>query len=90
MGHHVYMYFLLRDGWYCQFLEADLKTPLPRKLTFASADKVRELAERGGGLKKTEDRQAFEYALTIGRGGVDLMLTEEQYATLKRPRSVRS
>ena len=27
----VYMYFMLRDGWHCQFLEADLKTPLPKK-----------------------------------------------------------
>lgn len=90
MTCHVYMYFFHSHGWYCQFLEPDLKTSLPRKFTFASPDKVRELAERGGGLKKTEDRQAFEYALTIGRGGVDLMLTEEQYAALKRPRTVRS
>ncbi len=80
----VYMYLFHRDGWYCQFLEADLKTSLPRKLTFASADKVRDLAERGGGLKKLEDKQVFEYALTIGRGGVNLMLTEEQYAKLIR------
>jgi len=77
------MSFFHRDGWYCQFLEADLKTPLPRKFTFASVDKIRELVERGGGLKKTEERQAFEYALTIGRGGVDLSLTEDQYRKLK-------
>ena len=31
----VYMYYMLRDGWYCQFLEADLKTALPRTFTFA-------------------------------------------------------
>jgi hypothetical protein len=77
------MHFMLTSGWYCQFLEADLKTPLPRTLTFATADKVRELIERAGGLRSsTEDRQAFEYALTIGRGGVNLELTEEQYAKL--------
>jgi len=29
----VYMHFMLREGWYCQFLEEDLKTPLPKKLT---------------------------------------------------------
>ena len=34
----VYMSFMLRDGWYCQFLEADLKTPLPRKFTFAAPE----------------------------------------------------
>jgi hypothetical protein len=65
-----------------KFLEADLKTPLPCKLTFATADKVRELIERAGGIRATEDRQAFEYALTIGRGGVNLLLTEEQYRKL--------
>jgi hypothetical protein len=81
----VYMYFFHRDGWYCQLLEPDLKTPLPRKFTFGTADKVRELVERAGGLKNTEDRQRFEYGLTVGRGGVNLTLTEEQYKKL-RPR----
>ena len=46
-SHRVYMSFFLSRGWYCQFLETDLKTPLPKKLTFASADKVRELANLG-------------------------------------------
>ena len=48
--HRVYMSFQCRNGWHCQFLEQDLKTPLPRKLHFASRDKVIELVERGGGL----------------------------------------
>jgi hypothetical protein len=77
------MYFMLSHSWHCQFLEADLKTPLPRKLTFATADKVRELVERAGGLRTTENRQAFEYALTIGRGGINLALTDDQYKRLK-------
>ena len=29
----IYMHFMLREGWFCQFLEEDLKTPLPKKLT---------------------------------------------------------
>jgi hypothetical protein len=29
MAHRVYMSFMDRKGWHCQFLEADLKTPLP-------------------------------------------------------------
>jgi hypothetical protein len=46
--HTIYMYFMLYgSNWYCQFLEQDLKTSLPRKLTFSTAEKVRELAERG-------------------------------------------
>ena len=51
------MSFFLSRGWYCQFLETDLKTSLPKKLTFASADKVRELAELG------------EQLLTLRTGG---------------------
>jgi hypothetical protein len=34
MSHRVYMAFFQREGWYVQFLEADLKTPLPRKFNF--------------------------------------------------------
>src|SRR6202035_222707 len=46
--HRVYMSFARRDGWWCEFLEEDLSTHLPRKLTFKTHGKVRELAERGG------------------------------------------
>src|ERR1700712_3123165 len=47
----VYMSFFPSDGWYCQFLENDLKTCLPRKLTFADPAKIMELIQRGGGIK---------------------------------------
>jgi len=77
------MSFMDRKGWQVQFLEKDLKTPLPRKLHFASPDKVVELVERGGGLSNLESRQALDQAIEIGRGGVFLNLTEEQYARLK-------
>ena len=80
------MSFQCRYGWHCQFLEEDLKTPLPRKLHFASPDKVVELVERGGGLSNLESRQALDQAIEIGRGGVFLSLTEEQYAKLKTNR----
>jgi hypothetical protein len=46
-SHRVYMTFFQRAGWYVQFLEADLKTALPRKLTFSDPEKIRELARRG-------------------------------------------
>jgi hypothetical protein len=82
----VYMSFMDRKGWQVQFLEQDLKTPLPRKLHFASPDKVVELVERGGGLSNLESRQALDQAIEIGRGGVFLNLTEEQYARLKANR----
>jgi 2-polyprenyl-6-methoxyphenol hydroxylase-like FAD-dependent oxidoreductase len=77
------MYFMHNQGWSCQFLEPDLKTPLPRKLTFATSDKVLQLIERAGALKDLAARQAIEHGIEMGRGGVYLMLTPEQYGKLK-------
>jgi hypothetical protein len=34
------MYFFKRGGWQVQFTEGDLKTPLPRKLTFSDPEKI--------------------------------------------------
>lgn len=79
----VYMYFQFRNGWQCQFLENDLRTPLPRTLHFTSADKVIELVKRGGGITDQESRLMLEQAVATGRGGVFLMLTSEQYARLR-------
>jgi hypothetical protein len=83
-SHQVYMYFFLRSGWQVQFLESDLKTPLPRKLTFADPEKIRELARRGGAWRDSESRQMLEHAIETGRGGVYLRLTPEQYRRLGR------
>jgi hypothetical protein len=41
------------DGKF-QFLEQDLKTSLPRKLCFKSADQIIALVEHGGGFKDQE------------------------------------
>jgi len=80
----VYMSFMDRQGWQCQFLEADLQTPLPKRLHFASSDKVVELVEHAGGFADQESRLMLEQGISMGRGGVFLNLTEEQYAKLKR------
>jgi hypothetical protein len=77
---------LIGGHWHCQFLEADLKTSLPRKLNFASDEKLFELAQRGRALKDLADKQALEHAISIGRGAVNLNLTAEQYEELKRIR----
>lgn len=77
------MSFMLNNGWHCQFLESDLKTPLRRKLTFAAAAKIREMYDRFGEDKKLEDRQALDHAVENGRGSIWLNLTEEQYRKLK-------
>lgn len=81
---HVYLYFQFRQGWQCQFLEADLKTSLPRTVTFTSPAKLIELVERGGGLPDLASRQALEHAIANGRGGVFLHLRPEQYARLQQ------
>lgn len=79
------MYYMFRNSWTCQFLEEDLKTPLPRRLHFRSPDKIRAIVEKVGNFADLQDRQALDYGLGIGRGGVWLQLTEEQYGRLKTP-----
>ena len=78
------MHFMLCGAWHCQFLEPDLKTPLPRKLDLKTADEIRSMIERVGAGMSTEERQHFEYAISSGRGSAWLMLTEEQYQKLRR------
>jgi hypothetical protein len=79
----VYMSFMDRRGWWCQFLEEDLKTPLPKKCAVETQDKIREIVRRGGADMSLEAEQALEHAFKNGRGGVWLNLTEEQYQRLK-------
>jgi hypothetical protein len=78
------LYFFKRDGCQVQFLEADLRTALPRKLTFTDPEKIRELARRGEAWGDSESRKMLEVAIEQGRGGVYLRLTPEQYRALRR------
>lgn len=80
--HPVYMTFTRYQGWICEFTEESIPVPIHR-LTVASAEKVREMAERGGALSNLESRQMLEYGIESGRGGVTLKLTTEQLASLK-------
>jgi hypothetical protein len=84
--HRVYLSFQDRHGWQCQFLEGALQTPLPKRLHFASSDKVVELIERAGGFTDQETRLMVNQGIGMGRGGIFLKLTEEQYDRLVRPR----
>jgi len=83
-SRRVDMTFFLREGWQVSFLEADAKTPLPRKLNFSDPEKIRELARRGEAWGNLETKQALEHGIETGRGGVWLRLTPEQYARLRR------
>ena len=78
------MSFFHSRGWHCQFLEEDLKTPLPRKLHFANPDKIVEMSERVGALTNPESRQSLEHGIAMDRGGLFMTLTAEQYVKLLR------
>jgi hypothetical protein len=56
----------------------------PRLVTFAHADKIREMARRGEASGDLERKQALEHAIEVGRGGMYLRLTPGQYAALRR------
>lgn len=80
-GVHV---VLLPAEWQVQFLEADLKMPLPRNLIFSNPEKVWELARRGRALGTSEAGQMLEHATETVRSGVSLKPTAGQYARLKQ------
>jgi hypothetical protein len=79
------MHYMMRDGWRISFLEADCKTSLPLQLNFVSEDKIREMHTRYGASHVLEDQQGLEHGISIGRGGLWLTLTDEQYSKLHRP-----
>lgn len=83
--HRIYMSFVHRQVWHCSFLEDDLKTPLRKKLSFTSAEKIREIARRGGCTLNLETLQALDHGIENGRGGMWLELTAEQYGKLCSP-----
>lgn len=78
------MSFQTQSGWRCQFLEEDLKTPIPVCLNLVRQERLFEIAEHGGFRLNLEGRQTIQRAIEIGRGGMWLELTEEQYQRLKK------
>lgn len=72
-----------RGGWHVSFLESDCQTSLPRKLTFATPDKIRTMQQRFGASQLLEDKLALEHGIEIGRRGAWLTLNGEQYQRLK-------
>ena len=86
--HRVYMSFVRNaNGWHCRFHQDDLaKTPISRQFVFSSPEKIHEAARRGNGLIHMESRHVLDEAVAIGRGGVWLHLTEDQYSALVMPK----
>jgi len=79
--HLVFMYFRHRHGWHCAFT-TEARKKLPKEFTFNRSSTVRELASRGNGLIDKWDSKGFELGLDIGKGGIWLRLTDEQYLAL--------
>ena len=77
------MQFILRKGWFCQFLEEDLKTALPKTIWFTDDKKIWEMAKRGGFTLNISGRRELEDKIRKGAGGVWLELTPEQYQKLR-------
>ena len=73
---------LAKEGWRVTFSEQDLKTPLRRRFVFQTPDKIREMAVRGGADTSLAGRQGIDYGISMGRGSVWLMLSQEQYQRL--------
>lgn len=78
------MSFFKRNGWVYQFLEADLKATIGRIRTCTIADVLRDLLERTPTKFDLGGKQAVQYGFSIGRGAVDLKLTQEQYRKMRR------
>lgn len=77
----VFMYFREQSGWHCSF-RTEARKKLPREFTFSSSTTLRELARRGNGLLHPWDREGFEVDLDLGKGGIWLRLSDEQYLAL--------
>jgi hypothetical protein len=76
--HHVFMAIRQCHGWRCCFSTKGRK-PLPKRVTFSNADAVREMARRGRGLISNWARVDLDLAIELGRGGIWLILTHEQF-----------
>ena len=86
--HLVLMAFDRRGpGWRITFRDQPTNARLPRVITFTNADKIRDLHRRFGARRMSEDVAAFEFALTHGRGLVELRLGDEQYAKLQNQKA---
>jgi len=77
----VFMYFRQRYGWHCCF-RTETREKLPKGFTFRTANTLRERAKRGSCVTDRWDQEGFELGLELGRGGIWLRLTGEQYAAL--------
>lgn len=80
--HLVFLYFRQFSGGHCGFTTESRKK-LPREFAFNGSATLRELARRGNGLIGKWDREELKLDLEIGKGGIWLRLSDEQYIHLE-------
>ena len=74
-----------RGGWQVQFLEADLRTPLPPEADLHRPRQDPTAGQAGRGSERfREPGRCWSTRIETGRGGVYLRLTPEQYGKLRR------
>jgi len=69
------------SGWLCRFT-AEGRKPLPKRLIFSTTAQIYETARRARGLISSWAREDLNLAIELGRGGIWLMLTDEQFLAL--------
>ena len=72
----------VEPGWRVTFLEENLRTALPRTFYFRDAEKIREMARKGG-AESLAGVQGVDSGIALGRGGVWLALSPNQCAALR-------
>lgn len=80
-SHHIRMTFFYFGGWHCRFFTERWQS-LPKCLNFRKDTSVIETAARGNGLIEDGARAALERSLKIGRGGLMLRLSDEQFRAI--------
>ena len=89
-GHPVHLSFWRHSrGWCYRFMGEGIVPLGPIRRT-SDPHKIRDLAERGGGLDKAQERWTFDSAIQKGQGSLYLDLTDDQYEALTKPRPART
>jgi hypothetical protein len=78
--HRVHFSYWLHAGVWCYcFIDTGRAVLGPVRRTH-DPEKLRGIAQRGGGFTNLEASLMFNYGIRQGRGGLYLMLNEDQYA----------
>lgn len=84
--HMQFRYDRTAGFWRVKFRPRGASIALPRVLHFGNEDKLRDLFQRFGTRRMSEDMAALEFGIRTGRGNVGLKLGDEQLDKLKTPK----